>query len=457
MTAYAASGKVFFVGGRIGSRNSNVVDIYDAATGTLERATLSQARYYPTVASINDNAILFAGGYLRENRFSDIADIYTLDTKQWKSIRLSEARDHLLVTPIADKILITGTDHDKSHTHTAVNIFTIASRTQREKLAQEQSVSTDDQVIPSDIGKEIIQKIMYEAPVAIIQERVDGQIETLRKESLQDSISKLDEVESYFWPGTRERDPYVPGFPLDPDSDQWDINAIMSNRRFLKVYQEISDISAREAAALLNKEIEGTLAQYQSLLAEYMLKNKPYFDSLKSGKMPQTGPILQIGNNKDGSPTLAGTRFKALSLVLMAGSLRLEGTKETVRTITAYALEQRTQLHADPFNSPMVSADFLRNFSLCNRQILATGVLGTSLSAEKEKQVLESMRSSKEEKVLTRYDAVATEYDLHSQAHEGPIPVDYAKGTTRVEYVRPITDSTFGLVFEHPEIGTKSQ
>lgn len=456
ITAYAANNKVFFVGGRIGSRNSDIVDIFDVDRGTLEQAHLSQARYYPTVARINNNIILFAGGHLGRRQFSDVVDIYTLDTKQWTSTRLSQARRDLSITPIGDKVIIAAGNRDENNTQTVINIFEIFSMRKPNERSYDQRVSADNAGFLSDLENDLVEAIMNDAPILRIKERIQKQIEILTAESLEESVSKLDEVESYFWPGAMGYDVYPSGFPLDPNLGQWDVSAIMSNRRFLKVYQEVSDISKKEAEALLNKEIKETLAKYQSLLTGYMLENKWYFDSLERGKMPSTGPALQIGNNKDGSPTLIGTRLKALSLVLLAGNLRLDGTKDAVRTFAAYALEQRRQLHADPFNSRMVSADFLLNVSLCNCQILMTGILGTGLSSEEEKRLLEDMSCAKQQETLTHFDARATPYDLYSRKRGGPIPIDYSKGTVRIEYIKPVSDSTFERIVERPEIGPKT-
>lgn len=455
MTVCTTQNKIFFVGGRIGSKNSNVVDIYDVTQGTLEQTSLSQARYYPTVAKINDNTILFAGGYLKENQFSDVIDIYTLDTKQWKSIRLSQAKNHLSVIPVADKVVITGRDHDKSSTQAAINIFKISSITKLNKHSDNQNVLIDNDAILSDLQDEIVQEIVNEAPILSIKKQIYKQIGIFKNESLEESISKLYEVESYYWPGAKHSGFFNPAFPLGPDIGQLDIDRIMSNRRFLKVYQEMSYISKKEADILLNKEIRRSLSEYQTLFEEYMLKNKPYFDSLKSGRIPDSGPVYQISNRKDGSPTLAGIRLKVLSLVLLAGNLKLDGTQEVVKEVTANAVKRKEQLYMDPFSNSNVSTDLLVNAGLYNRQILITGILGTTFSAEKEKQFLEHMNCYKQKKTLTHFNANATEYDLHSEKQGGPTPIDYSEGTIEIEYIEPIDDSTFELMLKHPEISIK--
>lgn len=452
ITAYATNDKVLFAGGRIGSTNSNVVDIYDVGKGTLERAQLSQARYYPTVARVTDGAILFAGGYLADGRFSDVLDIYAPDTKQWQSARLSQARDELSVTSIGDTVVITGRNRDERHTRTVIDIFEISVATRASQPTSDQDTLGTDEAFLSSIEEEMIGRIMNEAPILAIKKRIDAQIETLNGESLEDSVDRLDEVEAYYWPGAVRNGAFVPVLPLDPATGQWDVHTIMSNRRFLKVYQEISDIGENRAEALVGGELKASLAQYQSLLAEYMLKNKRYFDSLEPGKVPSTGPLLQIGNNRDGTPTLAGTRLKVLSLALLAGNLRLDGAKDSMRTVAAYALEQKAHLHADPFNSEIVAADFLANIGLCNRQILVTGILGTSMTSEEEDRLLEDMRCQKQERVLTGFDARATPYDLYSRTQGGPIPVDYSKGRITARYVKPIDDSTFERLLKHVNV-----
>ena len=402
------------------------------AAWTIEDVELSRPREdYSTV--VLGDMVFFAGGRTPRGAV-DTVDIYEASRGTWSQAALSEPR----CLPA-----------------TLINMLTAMHRTRTDRQGQQERLPTTDEGGLSDMEKEVVQEIMNQTPVLAITKRINAQLAVLRHESLEQSLAKLDEVESYYWPGTTEREPGIPCFPLDPAGDRWDIESITSNRRFLKVYQGLSAISKREAETLLNKELQGALSQYQSLLAQYMLEHKSYFDSVKSGIVPTTGPALHISNNKDGSPTLAGTRLKILSLLLIAGDLHLDGSRATVRTVTTYALEQNRQLQADPFNCRLVSISVSRLFSLYNRRILATGALGTSLTPAKEGQVLETVFASRQEIALTHYDAAATRYDLHSQAHAGPIPVDYSKGKLVVRCVTPIDDPTLAFLLGRQEVDIK--
>jgi HEAT repeat protein len=316
----------------------------------------------------------------------------------------------------------------------------------------------------SDFEKDVIEEVTNEPPVFTLnKKRIAKQVEILEKESLQGSVARLDEVEAYFCLPVPER-ALRGGLPLDPAFGSLEIERILSSRRFRKVFQGISAMPRDAAEALLNTEIQASLASYQGLFDEYVRENEPYFRWVTSGSPPDSGgafmgPAFQIGNNPDGSPTLMGMRLKLLSLLLLTANLGLDGTKETVRTVVDKAVSQRQPWYANPFKQEGVGANaraedvslnLLASAGLYNRQILATAVLRTNSDKNTQERVLQAVNGRMTRKKLALFNAEVTEYDLLGPAHSGLLPVDYSKGSFEIEYLEPISDSTFDAIVRRP-------
>jgi hypothetical protein len=118
VAATTVGSKALFAGGSTTGppptevRDSNVVDIYDAATGRWSTARLSEARVFLAAASVGSRA-LFAGGLVgtsggAEARPSDRVDIYDSATGEWSTARLSQARAWLATAVVGSRVLFAG-------------------------------------------------------------------------------------------------------------------------------------------------------------------------------------------------------------------------------------------------------------------------------------------------------------------------------------------------------------
>jgi hypothetical protein len=263
----------------------------------------------------------------------------------------------------------------------------------------------------------------------------DEQVSVLRKETLAQSVENLSQAGMFFWPGAgmQKYDIRLEIFPLPSQVGYWDVEPVMSNRRFLKVLDELGKLPKEKASALVRSELKRALPWYKKLVAEDLEKAK---EAIKPGvRPPSVGGFVIEPPGKP--PTWTGLRFKILTLVLVAGNLEL---KECRPEIIEIALEAKASYadyrRADKFN--FASAYYLvRDESLYSRQILATGLLGTShgLDAAKHQQVLLESRE------LTKFDAKATMYDLHGRL--GAEPVDFTKGRLTVRWTAPLDDEGF--------------
>jgi hypothetical protein len=124
----SAGGKVFFAGGSTGGPTgpfkSNVVDIYDTATGTWSVEYLSQARGDLSASSAGGR-VFFAGGW-SGGVCSDVVDIYDTanPANPWSTTTLSEARFGLGATSMGNQVFFAG-GYGADGASNVVDIYTI--------------------------------------------------------------------------------------------------------------------------------------------------------------------------------------------------------------------------------------------------------------------------------------------------------------------------------------------
>jgi autotransporter-associated beta strand protein len=125
LSATSAGNKVLFAGGCGSSKETNAVDIYDAASGTWSTATLSQARFHLSAASAGGKAF-FAGGYYADGARSSVVDIYDAASNSWSTATLPHARYCLAAASAAGKVFFAGGFGDEGETD-VVDIYDTAS------------------------------------------------------------------------------------------------------------------------------------------------------------------------------------------------------------------------------------------------------------------------------------------------------------------------------------------
>ncbi len=271
-------------------------------------------------------------------------------------------------------------------------------------------------------------------------ERIFQDVATLNKESLPISLSMLSEVEMFYWPGGQPEDMAGVILPFGKEIGQWEIEAICSNRRFLKVCLELASLPRDEASKLVENEIGTIFPIYQDLFTETwaQVQNTRANYPVDNQQTYTVGPSLQIGNNPDHTPTLAGARLKLFSLLMIAGDLHLAETSGAYKKVLDEAIRQRTYFYGD---NGLEGDRFmtLKTIWLYNRQILATAFLGMRNSPLWD----EEQRWTGHE--LTTYDAVFTPYDLLTR-HQGPLPADFTKGKQIIKFHAPLDDSEFDSI-----------
>ncbi len=280
-------------------------------------------------------------------------------------------------------------------------------------------------------------------PWLFTQRRIDAQIKALEAESLEDSLRNLAEIEMYVWPG-KALDAFGLQLPLADSAGEWDVDLVMSNRRFVKVLQEISSLPQAEQAALLRQYMRTSLASYQTLLEEYVRETTEKV--LAPGVVLVAGPSFRMSNNSDGSATLQGARYRLLALLLVAGNARLKEVAPAVLAIAQEARKQRLKFYDTKQFNRQAAYIMLKHASLYNRQIVGMALLATCVDPADTDGFLSGLDVEWKTKKLTYYDAAATPYDHH--ASTGSVPVDYSKGELLVRYLGPLGDGKFDRILE---------
>ncbi len=235
----------------------------------------------------------------------------------------------------------------------------------------------------------------------------------LLKESLEESLERLDDIESYIGRGTAvEGSASIATFPMEERVGRFDIQRILGNRRFLKAYWEVAHLSKSDASALLDQQLRATLPLY--LKAHQ--KNVNFIKSTHPD--PKKGPtafgVYQITSNPHGTPTLLGLRYKLLSLLLIAGNLKLSELKPIVIDIAKTAINQYQEASDLSVFNISIGFDIAKSSSLYNRQILLSSYIGVLNDDIKFKPFFNALKNQPITVKIAKYGSSATQSDTYA-------------------------------------------
>jgi hypothetical protein len=278
------------------------------------------------------------------------------------------------------------------------------------------------------------------------EDRINMIIQILDKESVELSLSRLDEYRMYTWGGIwiyfQKSNYGEDEIPLKLGVCQKDPICIIANRRFLKLIEELPKLPKENAAHLVGREMSSALSEYTRLWDEQMeysnyLKKKEYRD-------PNKPTRFLILYREDGKPTLVAMRLKVLTLALIAGNLRLYETQPEVGKILEAALEQRNNFYENPIFNKIAVAPMLVEAGLYQRQILATAVLGTYVDPAGQEEILVQFRCKLKTEKLQPYNVPAIRYGRICKEYG---PSRFSEGNLIVKYLEPLDDFKFdGIV-----------
>lgn len=263
----------------------------------------------------------------------------------------------------------------------------------------------------------------------------------LKAESVDESVKMLHQIAEYDFHATDSIQTLALPFP--GENGRGDVHIVMSNRRFLKVLEELAAMPKSQAASIVNREINETLSRYLSML------DKQIDEYRESGKVLVSS---QLFNNPDKSPCFQGLRYKLLTLVFAVGNLGLDETQPAIQKVAKAAIKQRKYWYYSRDFSRIDRAQILVGLGIYNRQILTIGLFGSSGKQKQEFQdILEEVDVGLQNRKLTYFDAYATPYDYLVKGNA--MSADYSRGEQIVKFPEAIDDKSFDAILKAMEMG----
>jgi hypothetical protein len=281
--------------------------------------------------------------------------------------------------------------------------------------------------------------------------KVNAEIVRLERETIEESLAKLSDVNMFHLPALAFSGAGLvvvqSWIPVRKEVGGVDLQVIVSDRRCLKVFEDLGRMDKAAASAMVGRYLSSGIEMYLKLYEAEMRRLAPQFKSedLK-GTGGFSGPTFSIGQVQEGKVVIAGARLNILALVWIAGMLDLSGCKDQVERVAQLAVKQRKELYEDSTLHPFFKAQMLERASLYNRQIICSGLLGVAADGDAQESIVKAVGASWQERQLTSFRAGVTEFD--SLALSGAVKPDYSRGSLNVKFVSPLDDAGFDAVLE---------
>lgn len=279
-----------------------------------------------------------------------------------------------------------------------------------------------------------------------VDKRIAEHVAILRKENCRESIERLVSVNFYYWPGSRIPDTLELESiaQIEPATDLWTTDRILSNRRFLKVYQTAVDKSCPESLDHLRGILETTFEHYQKQYQQYYSNFKTIL-AQSSDVESVAFPGEDYGDPLK-TPLVSGERLQLLAAMLILSQFEDQNSHDDILQICQAAGRQHRELSQDEKIPLAYRFEFLLNASIYHRQILATALLLTAGQEQRERLGYEKTRNTRWQEIrVVDYDAAATPYDLH--ARDGLKEIDYPESGRTIKIIKPITSDEFQRIF----------
>jgi hypothetical protein len=275
--------------------------------------------------------------------------------------------------------------------------------------------------------------------------KVEKVVASIEHETPSESVANLYYVNEFYNPG-----PHIQ-WVTPENQDQIDLDAIMSNRRFLKSLSELSKMDKAEAAKLVQTNLMSAITSYSRLYNSQMRLQAPFF-KITTNNTVTNRPIgaafaTGVPSGQEDKEVLLGVKLKVFSLVWISGMLKLTDNKEQIKQVVRLAIKQRMDLIGDSTLLPSYKEQMLGEASLYNIQVLSSGLIGVAFDKEDvESNAMQASGIHWQQRKLAAYKAVLTEFDIPVQS--GIVAPDYSDGSLTVKFVSPISDTNFDLLLQ---------
>jgi hypothetical protein len=282
-------------------------------------------------------------------------------------------------------------------------------------------------------------------------DKLEEQVARLKRESVAESVAKLSDVNMFYSPGPPIEEARTIALPLAEDVGQSDLEAIMSSRRFRKLFEEISKLDKAAASKMVCGALSAAITEYLPMYDAEMRRFAPHYKLEKlDGLNVISGPTFEIVDVPEGKIVVKGARLKVLALVWTSGMLGLSSCKDQVEHVARLAVKQRTDLYDDPTLHPFFKQIMLSRASLYNRQVISSGLLGAAANGNLSELALKLAGGEWRERRLALYTAAVTEFDL--PVRSGILKPDYLQGSLKVKFVSPMNDAHFDILLKEMHV-----
>jgi hypothetical protein len=277
----------------------------------------------------------------------------------------------------------------------------------------------------------------------ITQETLDR----LNKETVYDSLANLLAGSEFDFPATASMhngfELVVPRKPGD-EREQDDWIAVLSNRRVVKLLQELGQLPKEHAGELLSGQMKHNLNLYKQLRAE-----RDAATSLSSDGQIRPGFIWGpfTATRPGDEPDLLATRLSVTASVFIAGALGLTSASDAVSDVTRLALEQRDYCYSISDQQEFEQANAVVNMQFVgfyNPSVLATGIVGTGMIDEDTFNEIASPYFHWIEEDVTDWRSPESVYD----AMRDHFALDFSLGRVTVGHAINISDEQFDRICE---------
>ncbi|MCP4613223.1 MAG: hypothetical protein GY845_31415 [Planctomycetes bacterium] len=291
---------------------------------------------------------------------------------------------------------------------------------------EENTLSTNNKLDSLSVELEGLSGDLLKEPLGIVvaQSRTDRIISNLKKETLEDSLANLDNVDEFFYPG------YFSSGALERPFDT--VQTILSNRRFIKLYDELRSKSNNEQYTYLNKALKDNISQFRDLLSRYkndqVISKEDYLD------------FSRISHGPGKPPTISGTRLAIQSISLLCGALG-----------NAQMWPELREVFMNPVTGSNTSLDEYGSYvrdRLSRKHVFSTGIQAQTIwllsQHSKEEQAaqygfdssnVKSLVSDNMLRTITvpNYQSRTTKYDLSHRS--GRKPIDQSSGSHSIKFL----------------------
>ena len=285
--------------------------------------------------------------------------------------------------------------------------------------------------------------------ITIHDERTDRWIAEMKEEPIEVVLQKLTDAAEHITPGFGLINPVGTTILWDDKRRdetvfRRDIEALLSNRRFRKAYEDVQKTDKKRAAELLIKNINDNLTELHTELQKD--KDVILRGDIKGDRVTvmwnDTGNTYRPMSHPDLPPTRIGRRYAILSYIMLASFFEIQDVRPAIEDVVQFAKEEYKLFNsiddeeADAFKSSLLEE------SLYNPSLLITAALcDPTWNADKHKRLEAKLVNDK----VVDWQARSLEHDMPGR--EGWVPIVPHGDKIKIRYYRGITDAEFNDFF----------